>query len=218
MLAPTHRALAVTAATGVSVAASAPLATAVVIAWAAWVTARLPDRMERWFHAPHRWWTHFLLTTITAGTLFGLLIYGIGWVAAAGLAKLLGPGSGDVIAVALQAALGMGVLCAIGGIVGATSHTLADACTKSGSPLLWPFIRRPLWLMPEDWRTSTGRVVHDPATGMNIRTREMTRGERHWLHGAWIVTGLLIASRFVPELIAFWRELLDALRTATPAP
>lgn len=199
MLGPTHRALAVTAATGVSVACSAPMLGAAVIITTAWHTACLPDRLEK-LGGRHRTWTHWLLTTIltallVSGVVFGAL-YGLSELARDRMPGEAGARFADTIYVN---AVGWGVLIALGALCGTVMHTLADACTISGTPLLGPFTRRDLHLMPPGLRTCTGQTVTHP-DGTKERTWDMTGGERNWLLGAWATTVLLLALHWAPHL------------------
>lgn len=240
---PTHRAMAVTMATGVSVAYAAPLSGAALILASAYATAGLSDRMERiWFpitkrlHLGPRWrrhrenWTHWPTTCAIVGFLLGAIVYAIWYGAAAGLAELMKPDHGPIdpegrklIGHTLQGAMLFGGLVAIGAIVGTVQHPLADACTKGGAPLGAPFTRRLMWLMPKAWRVSVGEPLYNEdgtrardKDGRALRSREMTDGEKRWLRGAWLVTGVLVASQFLPELVAFWRGVLEAIDAAQP--
>lgn len=244
MLGPTHRALAVTAATGVSVACSAPLSAAAVIVLAAWTTARLPDRIERiWFwmnrrilrFGPH-WrrhrenWTHWPTSCALIGAALGAAVYALGLGTAAGLTDLIESDHGgldrearQLVGIAIQGGAIFGVLVGIGATLGSVQHPLADACTKGGAPLGAPFTRRLMWLMPRGWRVSVGEPLYNPdgtrardEQGRALRSREMTDGEKRWLRGAWLVTGMLVASQFLPELIGFWQEVLEAIDAAQP--
>lgn len=224
---PTHRIIAVAVGTGVAVSihSRTGLMGAGVVVWAAWATAMLPDpdAMEKWFRASHRGWTHWLLTTVLSALALGAIVYGIGYAAAAGVAELMGPKGRELVDVCLQAAVGMGVLIAIGALCGTVTHTLADACTETGVPLLGPFTRRRMFLMPDGWRCTVGEArLNSDGTKMRdkdnhiVYTGKRGKGEKRWARGALLVVIVLVGSQFLPELVAFWRGVLEAIDAAQP--
>jgi LexA-binding, inner membrane-associated putative hydrolase len=215
MMGSTHRALAVTAATGVSIAANAEPDAAMFIIGAAWTTARLPDRMEQVFHAKHRTWTHWLLVAILSALTLAAVIFAAGY----GLAALAegrmcngtdasAQGGCDFAATLAQASAGIAVLVGIGALCGTISHVLSDACTDGGSsgvPLLGPFYRQGIWLMPQGLRCLVNPVQRDrhgnPVKDRNgNEQREMSGGERCWQTGAWLATGLIVFLHYAPQL------------------
>lgn len=213
MMGPTHRALAVTTATGLSVGTNAiwkgsvsPDAAGVIIG-SAWIWGCLPDQLERWLRkwplrllripTDHRTWTHWLLTTVLMGVTVGAIVYGIGQ----GVAALAaGPNEADLRDVAKGGGYVFGVLIGLGALCGTVSHALADACTDGGStgvPLLGPWKRDGVWLMPKGMRCKVNPAKRDRHGNVKKdrkgnEKRAMSLGEHCWHLGAWAATGLMI--------------------------
>jgi hypothetical protein len=195
MMGPTHRALAVTTATGLSVACNASWDTTAVIVGTAYATAKLPDiDCRSWFPADHRTWTHWLLVTIAMALGLGLIVYGIGQ----GVAHLAqGPNGAELRHVGREGGLAFGILVGIGALCGTVTHTLADACTISGVPLAGPFNTKDRHLLPAPLRVRVNPAQRNrkgeiKRTRGGSEKRAMSLGEWCWLVGAWSVTGLIV--------------------------
>lgn len=191
----THHALALPVALGTAAAMKATVDATVVIAAVAWATASLPDiDCRSWFPADHRTWTHWLLVTIAMAIGLGLIVYGIGQ----GVAHLAqGPNGAELRHVGREGGLAFGILVTIGALCGTVTHTLADACTISGVPLAGPFDKRDRHLLPEPLRVRVNPAQRDrkgeiKRTRGGSEKRAMSLGERCWLLGAWVATGLII--------------------------
>ena len=94
------------------------------------LAGQLIQTLLRMIGVKHRGATHFGLTTLLL--LFGATLIG----------RYLGYPD-------LGVAFGLGYI----------SHILADALTKSGVPLLWPFYRKSIHLLPKAFRIRTGGSV-----------------------------------------------------------
>ena len=80
--------------------------------------------------APHRGFTHWLLTGVLVTAVAAVLV--------------------GAVAPSLAAPVALGVAC------GYLMHALADACTPHGAPLLGPFSTRSVHLLPRGLRITTG--------------------------------------------------------------
>lgn len=118
---------------GAAGALKLPVATDVAAVGLGYVSGVWPDRLECSGLVRHRTTTHWLLTL---GALVAAAAYGV-W-------QFL-PEAAVPVTLGLSAGL--------------FGHTLADACTPHGSPLLGPFYARPVRLLPRRAciRTGSGR-------------------------------------------------------------
>lgn len=144
MTGKTHQVIAVTTGLAVGVAVDATLVEHAALVGLAFLTARLPDidqklkwRGKRMFK--HRTVTHYLFTVLAVSVLLATL--------ASYLVSLFGP---EMMAYVTGDQAAMVVF--LGFMSGCGSHSLADACTHSGVPLLGPFIRRDFWILPRPFR------------------------------------------------------------------
>lgn len=183
MMGTTHQQVGVAAAVGLSAAASLPLSAAAVVVVSAARWSSTPDRMEKRFRAEHRTWTHWLVSCLATAVLpvvflvlvavvvGGLLQYGwqpasfndwVGRVPAVWeQVDRVARGHrwhGSLAEFVAGLALIVGLLVAIGRVAGMCMHTLADGCTPHGSPILGPFCKRPLHLLPHWLRIKTDSV------------------------------------------------------------
>jgi hypothetical protein len=203
MFKPTHQALAVTAATSGAIAMNAPLTGALAIVLIARQCAMIPDKMEKLFRvkmANHRTWTHWLVTCVAAGIALGFIVYGLGYLVEYLMRpRLTGPHAHDLIRSVHVASIGAGVLVGVGATIGAVMHSLADACTIGGVPLLGPFYTKKIWLMPDGLRIGVGQKVQDQF-GNTIKTRELTIGEKRWFLLAHATTMFILFLHFAPYM------------------
>lgn len=182
----THRQVGRTMGIGVAIALSPPLYGAAVIALTAQATAMVPDNMEKWFFVRrrnHREWTHWLVVTILFGVILGALIYGIGYGASTWVMDHMHAhtareyASRRALSNALyQGGYVMGILIGIGAVCGAMSHSLIDACTHGGVPLLGPFSKEKKWLVPLKYRTEVG----DKKKEAKGKPFQPTKIEKRW--------------------------------------
>jgi len=198
-----HRTVGLAVGVGTSVALSAPLAGAAVIALTARGGSMIPDYMERWFgveQRDHRTWTHWLATTILVGLALGAVVYGIGYGAETLVHNNMeGREARHLARVLHEASVGMGILVAIGVTVGAMSHSLIDACTVGGVPLCGPFTKRKMWVVPRGLRTEVGDKEAERAG----RPFTPTVGEKRWTLLANLTTLGLIVLTFAPHVVDF---------------
>jgi membrane-bound metal-dependent hydrolase YbcI (DUF457 family) len=142
-----------------SATAARPLACAAAIA-AAVYASRLPDvdepgaRIHRRTRLERR---HFLAATL--GTVLRAPLWLLSLAPHRGFTHWLTTGALVAVACGALAALVMPVLSVpvmLGVACGYLAHTLADACTPSGAPLLGPFSMRRVHLLPRRLRIVTG--------------------------------------------------------------
>lgn len=207
MFKPTHRAMAITAAVGGSLALSAqPMAAAVIII-SARATAMVPDKMEKIFGVKmqnHRTWTHWLVTCVLAGIVIGLIVYGIGYGAAELVHSRMHGHDGRHLAHIMRiSAYGYGILIGVGAVIGSVMHSLADACTIGGVPLFGPFYKKKVWLMPDGLRCGVGKtqeVKDEHGKIKKVKTFEMTAGEKRWYALSYLATAAILFLHFAPVL------------------
>lgn len=203
MFKPTHQAMAITTAVGGSLAMAAPLPAAIVIVVSARYTAMVPDKMEKLFMVKmsnHRTWTHWLLTCVAAGVAIGLIIYGLGYGSSELIRDRMHGHDGRHLAhIIYISGAGYGVLIGIGAVIGSVMHSLADACTIGGVPLLGPFYRKKIWLMPEGLRCGVGKKVEDE-DGKMVRTFYMTPGEKRWYVLSYLTTAAILFLHFASSM------------------
>jgi hypothetical protein len=188
---------------------SLPIVAAVVVVGTARGCAMLPDKMEKYlFVKEHRTWTHYLITCLISGVVLGLIVYGLGY----GSSELLHSrmcthgahhacdrhARGVIKNVYELGTLGA-YLVGMGAMIGAVVHTLADACTLSGTPLLGPFSKKDRHLMPEGMRTRTGEIKTTLLRG-KPEPFQMTAGERRWLIMSYVTTAAILFLHFAPYI------------------
>lgn len=132
MMGPTHVAIGTTTALGVVAVASPELMHGVILVAAAVGSSKMPDQLEV-FGLRHRGPTHWLLTATLVCLVVGVV---------AGMVVQTEPYAWWILA---------------GVAVGYGMHIAADCCTVSGVPVLGPFRKRPVWLLPRGWRFVTGK-------------------------------------------------------------
>jgi membrane-bound metal-dependent hydrolase YbcI (DUF457 family) len=209
MLKPTHQALTMPVTIGVSLAAALPLTAAVPVIIIARSCAMLPDKMERALGVKeHRTWTHWLLTNIIVGVLLGLVVYGIGFglselsharMCHHGKHNLCDKHAREFIKNVYQFGILSSFIVGTGITIACVMHSLADACTLSGAPLLGPFTKKDIHLMPEGMRTRTGEIKTTLLRG-KPEPFQMTAGERRWLMSAYLITCSMIVFHFLPYI------------------
>lgn len=203
MFKPTHQAMTYPVSIGGSIALNATLSAAAVIVLTARAGAMIPDKMEKIFGVPqakHRTWTHWLVTCILAGLSIGLLVYGIGYgTEMIARDRLTGPHAHEVIRVIHQSSIAFGYFIGMGAMIGAVMHSLADACTEGGVPLLGPFYNKKIYLMPAGFRCGVGKKVKDE-NGKMVKTFELTAGEKRWFVFSYVMTALILFFHFAPVL------------------
>lgn len=129
MKGPTHELVGVSTAVATAQVLHVDMVMATGLVGAAYVSSRLPDRLEGLL--PHRTVTHWGVTAVALTTAIGV---GLG--ATAGLVVAL--------VVAGGFAIGYGM------------HLVADMCTPHGLAVAMPFSRRKCWLLPRALRIRTG--------------------------------------------------------------
>lgn len=186
MMGDTHAKLGVSGAIVASAAMSLPLPSAAIVCVAAARWSSTPDSSEERFGVAHRTTTHWLLSCVALAVVpvavvvlvltFAAAVIDHGWHASylpayvqhipAVLHRvdLVAHGHrwhGTVGEFLVGLALIVGVLVALGRVIAMVAHTLADACTISGSPLWGPFDRGTVPVID----CETRRPVLDPKTG-----------------------------------------------------
>lgn len=160
-----------------------------------------------WIAAPHS----FLFALVGVVAAIGFLVgYGLLTVPALGVVFAVVSGGAvfyavpntaiDWTLVGTETARGLGVGVGLAVMAGMLAHSIGDAATKTGVPLLWPLVidgRRyyPVHIRPEGFRLHTGE---DDFAEMKIRA---------W---SWFVLGIAV--------LGWWPGLVDVVWSVIPWP
>lgn len=144
----THKLVGAAAGGAIGTGMGIPPAGAAMLAWIAWRSSTFPDKVEGPTFAKHRTWTHWISTLLAFSVVAGAIpVYagkGVVWL----IHSRLSGRTHDLIVTVTGISWGLAIIVSFGFFIGALMHTLADAASEWGSPLLGPIYRERVWIVP----------------------------------------------------------------------